>query len=102
MTNWKSFSLDESLPLLAGCYAVYLDGVLSYVGQSSNVRDRLLLGHGINFSRYSMYIDTPWGQFKHVEFKIRTRFGYGEWLACEARLIRKLQPCRNRLGVSRG
>lgn len=104
MSAWRKvrFKDIDSLPKRPGVYAVYIDRRLVYVGQSSNVRSRILGGHAFNYSRYSNSIQTPWGATsRDVFFKVRGSQAYGDWLAIEARLIRKLKPSFNRIGGRR-
>lgn len=102
-SNWKAVDMDDidhCFPSVAACYAVYCNGRLCYVGSTENLRDRMR-GHGIEYARYSASINTPWGTFDSVKVKYRPFWKYGDWAMRELRLIRKLQPLFNRLGVSR-
>lgn len=80
------------------CYAIYLDGRLSYVGQTQNLRTRL---KGYNFHRVCRSIQTPWGRYKSVVIKYRSSVRYGDWAMVELRLIRRLQPQFNCQGILR-
>lgn len=85
------------VPQEPGVYAIYIDRVLVYIGQSTNLFQRLC-SYNINFARYSDSIETPWGNgFKvHCKYSLSSR--YGDWLMREARLIRRLQPSGNKRG----
>jgi excinuclease UvrABC nuclease subunit len=87
----KVFALHlRGLPHDPGCYAIYVDGDLAYIGQTVNLR--------LRFRRYHFHRDasndivTPWGTFKDVKFKICFSRKYGDWAMRELRLIRRLQP----------
>lgn len=103
MTNWKVFENlpDAVLPDLPACYVVYLDGKLTYIGHTSNLRKRLYGGHQINFARYSHTIDTPWGFADSVRVKAHFGTRYGEWAMRELRLIHKLRPPANCVGSTK-
>lgn len=90
------------IPKAACAYAIYLNGALSYIGSTENLRSRCRQ-HGIDQSppRYSNVIPTPWGSFLNVVIKYRKYRQYGDWLAIEARLIRRLRPRFNIRFVSR-
>lgn len=85
------------VPALPGCYVIYLDGVLSYIGQSANLRKRFF-GHGINYARYSNWIVTPWGYFRSVHAKVRFASNLGDQAMREVRLIHRLRPPINVVG----
>lgn len=93
--RWRTFDLD-ALPERPGCYAVYCDGELVYIGQSLNVRQRVR-AHGIDYARYSNWFTTPWGGFRYVVVKVRSSQRRGDWLMHEYRLIDRLCPRFNRL-----
>lgn len=96
MSKWTT--TDElDLPSSPGVYAIYFDGELVYVGSSFDVRKRVLT-HGINWSKYSHGIDTPWGQRKALTIKYRRSDVYGDWAMHELRLIRRLKPRFNSIG----
>jgi excinuclease UvrABC nuclease subunit len=85
------------VPREPGVYAIYVDRVLVYIGQSSNLFHRLC-SHDIDFSRYSNRVETPWGDGFSVQCKYRLSSKYGDWLMREARLIKRLQPSGNKRG----
>lgn len=105
--DWRGsrwVSLDAGFPMMLpakpACYVIYLDGVLSYVGQTNDLRKRIR-AHGIDLARYSDGYDTPWGQFDSVEIKARFGTVFGDWAMREARLIARLQPAMNCVGSTR-
>ena len=76
---------------------IYLDGKLSYVGQTNNLRNRVnqyqfMWGYGSS-------LFTPWGQFSSIVMKVRFGEKLGDWAMREVRLISKLQPRLNRRGI---
>ena len=73
-----------------GVYAIYVEGDLSYIGQSIDIAKRLS-GH-VNFARYSDWIETPWGRFKDVFVKVSYSKKYGDWAMRELRLIKSIRP----------
>ncbi len=95
MTRWKTFNWgeddDDTIPKSPGVYVMYLDGKLSYVGSSQNLRIRC--ADHIRFrQRYSSNITTPWGMYGDVKTKYRLSERLGDWLMHEHRLICRLQP----------
>jgi excinuclease UvrABC nuclease subunit len=99
-TRWQKYDLMSILvaPRKAGCYAVYLDGRLAYIGQAKSMRDRICNGHCINYARYSAGVVTPWGRAKSATFKLREVPNYKIRLALELRLIKRLSPVCNVAG----
>ena len=89
----------EELPLCGGCYAIYLGGVLSYIGSSVCLRNRVA-HYGIELSIDGQEKITPWGRFDDVTVKYRPTRKYGDWAMVELRLIRRLKPPLNKLGTS--
>jgi hypothetical protein len=86
MSAWKSVELfasrgeyvmPGSLPKVAACYAIYVDGRLVYIGQA------------------------PWGSGSRIVVKYRQSRKYGDWAMVELRLIRRLSPSGNRVHVRR-
>jgi|SRR5579872_6530491 len=102
-SNWKSarlFSDDPTdLPDLPGCYAIFGDGELVYIGSSENIRSRVCVSHRIEVAHYSDSVRTPWGYFTSLVVKYRLSKKTGDWLMIEYRLIRRLRPRGNRRGV---
>lgn len=87
----------QNMPVVACCYAIYLDGILKYIGSTNNLRNRFS-GHAIRYG-YAKNIHTPWGDFPSsiifiIKYKPSTK--YGDWLMREARLIKKIKPPFNR------
>lgn len=75
-----------------GVYVVYINGILSYVGQSNTPRIRFYQ-HGINhFDKF----ETPWGEFDELYIKIKYPSSYGKEAMIEKRLLKKLKPRFNR------
>jgi hypothetical protein len=86
-------------PAIPACYVVYLDGKLSYIGQTSNLQSRVS-AHGIRLSLGGGF-HTKWGYFSSVIFKIRYGSKMGDWAMREVRLIHRIQPPLNRAGIRR-
>lgn len=86
------------LPNGGGCYAVYGEGGIIYIGQSSNLKVRLL-SYRMRPDYGDGYI-TPWGNFSGFKLKIKPSRRYGDWAMRELRLIRRLRPRFNRAGVN--
>ena len=101
MSRWKRYDFDafRRLPREAGVYAIYLDGVLSYVGESINIQERFWM-HNIRWG-YACNIISPWGRdHKSVFVKVSVSARYGDWAMRELRLIRRLLPPFNRRGTA--
>ena len=77
---------------LPAVYCIYLDGELSYIGQSSHVRFRFQQ-HKLTYCGLS---DTKWGSFKIMHVKIKFPSKYGMEAMIEKRLIRRLKPRFNK------
>lgn len=95
----QDLGINQCYPTTGGCYAVYLDGQLSYVGCAQNLRARLSTyrfreGYGGGWF-------TPWGQCRSVRVKVRSSHRFGDWAMHEIRLIRRLRPMLNCLGLGR-
>lgn len=102
-TKWIVFDAGMCsllAPAEPGCYVVYIDGKIAYIGQSINVRKRFSM-HGFNFAHYSNDYDTPWGQFDSVVIKVRFGDRYGDWAMRELRLIKRIKPHLNCVGSIR-
>lgn len=82
--SWVRIDRAEQAPVEPGCYAVYFDGELVYVGSSRNLRTRV---------RRCFTSD-------RVYLKVKASRRMGDWLMREWRLIRRLQPRDNKVGVS--
>lgn len=103
-SRWVVFDQPEffcaDAPPKPACYVVYLNGALSYVGQTVDFKKRMAC-HGIDLCRYSEGYDTPWGQFDAVVVKARFATKMGDWAMRELRLIARLQPPMNCVGSTR-
>lgn len=98
-SRWVSYE-DASMaafPRKPACYVIYLDGQLSYVGQTTDLAKRMSM-HGIRMG-YGASVLTRWGPYRSVAVKSRFGVRYGDWAMREARLIHRLQPALNTLGV---
>jgi excinuclease UvrABC nuclease subunit len=94
LSRWEqlNFSFERTaIPALPGCYVIYLDDELVYVGSTLNLRNRL--------AAYELYwhcpedrFSTKWGEYRKVRIKVKIGGKYGEWAMTELRLIRKLKP----------
>ncbi len=82
-----------------GCYVIYLDDKVGYIGQSTDVRKRIQ-NHGIRYG-YSNHLITPWGKFLSVSAKVRYGVKLGDWAMREVRLISRLQPRFNCAGSTK-
>ena len=103
MTHWRSVEWpegDSDIPKEAGCYVIYLDGALAYIGSSKHLAHRLA-HHPMKIRRYSAWIDTPWGSATKILVKFRISDRPGDWLMWEYRLIKRLQPAGNKRGTKR-
>ena len=102
-TRWVTFDLTDprrrEFPRLPACYAIYLDGRLSYVGQSGDLAKRMS-AHGLRLG-YGSSCLSVWGEHKSIVVKARFGSAYGDWAMRELRLISRLQPHLNCVGSSR-
>lgn len=105
MSRWVTANFDSpewrAIKNEPACYAVYLDGYITYVGSTNDLRHRLN-NHKFRYG-YSNYIFTPWGEgltglIKRLVVKYRPSQKYGDWAMVELRLIRRLRPRFNKLG----
>jgi len=89
--RWLAMSpYAMKLPMLACCYVFFFDGVAVYVGQTSNLRERM--------SDHRRGILTQ-ANGRAVSMKVHPGYRYGDWMMREVRLIRRLRPIFNRNGV---
>lgn len=83
------------LPSKPAVYAIYFDGELKYIGQSSNLASRFSeRARGIRYG-LKQNIHTPWGEFPDetsIAIKYHHGWKYGDWAMREIRLICKLKP----------
>lgn len=102
-SKWIAYDFQEDpfqIKPIPGVYVIFGDGNLLYVGQSTDVRKRICC-HGVRFG-YSNYILTPWGNFSNIKIKIKYSSKFGDWAMIEQRLIYRLSPPNNRIGILRG
>jgi hypothetical protein len=95
---WRSFSPFDAdgLPQLPAVYAIYFDGELVYIGQTSNLRGRFK-SHNVRHG-YARNFHTPWGSLPGtaaITAKAKPSRRYGDWAMIELRLIRRLRPRLN-------
>lgn len=96
-SKWVAFDpCFDVFPRKPCCYVVYLDGALSYVGQTNDLAMRVS-SHGIRLGHGKIF--TKWGQFDSVIVKARFADKFGDWAMRELRLINRLQPLHNVLGI---
>lgn len=109
MSRWETYQFGgsswENIPEGPGCYAVFLDGKLGYIGNSMTLRKRIGGGKGSGAHKIlpddSGGASTPWGEYKDLFVKIRRPRILGEEAMVEARLIQRLKPPFNRAGLKR-
>lgn len=86
--------MAAGMPRSPGCYAIYADGKLEYIGSSVN-----LLARFIQWNNHIQKFDgrwiSPWGDHDHLRVKYRLSTYYGEWPMRELRLLRRLRPVGN-------
>lgn len=104
MGNWKRNNFEPledwwKITSGPGCYAIYCDGQLIYIGQSANVLKRIN-SYKINYG-YSNTIYTPWGCCSDLYVKVRKSKRRGDWLMVEYRMIARLRPKFNCVGGDR-
>jgi hypothetical protein len=96
MSKWQSFGLYPkklNFPNRACVYAVYFDGDLVYIGQSSSFSNRFS-GHAFRYG-YGKNIHTPWADVSDttkIDIKVKFSERLGDWAMWEIRLIRRLKP----------
>jgi hypothetical protein len=99
-SRWVRIRLGKSpIPTVAAVYAIYCDGVLTYVGSTENLRSRMC-SYGFEFARYSHSIKSVFGFHTEIDIKYSTGCR-GEWLKREWRLINRLRPPANVRGTGR-
>lgn len=93
-SKWVSYDPSVAIfPRKPSCYVVYLDGALSYVGQTTDLAKRIS-AHKIK-TGYGGTFFTKWGEFKSVTIKARFSEVIGDWAMREIRLIDRLKPSLN-------
>lgn len=86
-SKWLAFREVRRVPQsLPGCYAIYADGELVYIGQAVNVRSRLS-SHG--------YLLNHTLRGRAISFKVRFGERAGDWAMREYRLLKRLKPNQN-------
>ena len=96
LTGWSLFDAvadDLIFPQRPCVYVVYLDGVLTYIGQTINLRERMQR-HAIRWG-YRPLLITPWGRAERAIVKAGWPRKYGDWAMRELRLIKRLRPTGN-------
>lgn len=86
---WFTFTQGDILPAWPCCYVIYHGDKLVYVGQTTNL--------AVRFFRHRQAV--PKGSRLTVKVKLCRRFG--EWATTEVRLISRLQPILNRVGIEK-
>lgn len=92
---YYDMNLNSNIAALPGCYVIYIDNKVAYVGSSINVRRRV--NSHIQTSRYSATLKTPWGVYidNQISIKVHYILRYGDWTMRELRLINRLKPLFN-------
>lgn len=94
MSKWverrRLFSQHE-----AGCYAIYVDGKLVYIGMTDQMSNRLRASLATAQRRYRELRGRRGGWWT---VKCRPERFYGERATLELRLIRRLRPVLNSVG----
>lgn len=87
-SRWEVVSREEFsvIPGLPGVYAIYVDGVLKYIGQSLDLYQRIQQHQGKKGKLYGLYSRTKLS----VKFKVCP--SPEEYLGLEMRLITRLKP----------
>lgn len=96
--KWFSPKDQNDFPDESGCYAIYCDGNLAYIGSSQNIKKRLVRGHLASFfySRNEKKWCLPWWELTecqdlHIKCSVRIK----NWLQDEIKLIKRLRPKAN-------
>lgn len=88
MALWETIESIDNLPQTPCCYVIYLNGVMSYIGSTENLKARIAK-HIFNH---------PEWRGSAMVLKVKTPRRFGQWAMDELRLIRKLKPPLNRNG----
>lgn len=89
------------IPDAPGCYAVYRDDQLVYIGSACNLRARFKTYRMVPVrphrreSRCLWEHNTPFGPLESLTIKLRLSTRFGDWLMRELRLISRLNPPQN-------
>jgi len=86
----------EDIAPVSGCYAIYLNRRLSYIGSTANLRSRLSDYQSRPSYGNRNEVLCSFGAFESISLKIKLSVVYGDWAFHEIRLIQRLQPRLNR------
>ena len=89
--NFRSIIWVDEEPAV---YVIFLDNNLAYIGSTNNLARRIK--NHIQHVPDSIYLETTWGRFKRVTVKASYYRKWGDWTMRELRLIRRLQPPKNK------
>lgn len=99
--RWKLvYPLLSRIEHAPGCYAIYIDNQLAYIGQSVNLHLRFRRWGFCR--RISDSFDTPWGLVPVGSLKVKVAYSrkFGDWAMRELRLVRRLRPRLNTIRYS--
>lgn len=88
MHRWHRLDEMWNLPEYPCCYVIYINGMASYVGETSNIKIRWR-AHNSTAAKRARFE----GKTVYLKIKIPRRFG--EQYMLEKRLIKKMQPPLN-------
>lgn len=91
--------MPYQFPSIPACYVIYLDGVVTYIGQTIHLAKRMY-AYEFRYA-YSNNVITPWGFTHRLIVKYRPSIRYGDWAMIELRLIKRLQPPQNCVGSTK-
>lgn len=97
---WHDMFGELPVPAKGCCYVIYLDGVLTYIGQTGNFKQRMY-GYNIHRIEWGKFIKTPWGVCSTIKIKVNYGKRFADWAMRELRLIRRLQPPANCVGSTK-
>ena len=102
-SKWVRFNIDtlDRMPSDPGCYVIYADGVVIYVGQAINVFRRLRaynFRYGYGRAQMCSFESEPTFTCGELSVKVRFADRYGDWAMRELRLIKRLKPRFNCVG----
>jgi len=94
--RWRLYKLKHfrDLPRCPGVYVIFGSERLLYIGESEDMANRLINGHGLKPCD-RLVSTTPWGLVRGLFVKIRLDMRYGERLMREARLLKRLHTQAN-------
>ena len=94
--GWHLRPNRKNTPASPGCYAIYINGRLSYVGSTTNLRARAWCH--VAQTRPVLFYDEPARHAPRLRVVVKVKLSrrFGDWLMWEARLIHRLNPPRNR------